>query len=530
MAAQLSLGALGTSLVLLVSLAWLTGAAYLLARLNLPSPVQLAAVDAVHVYVGIASIAFFAAKVARVGLHQRVDGVPELVLWHRWVSWSLLVLYAGVYLTGVGLLLPYPTPGRQSLANAHLLLSVWAALPTTWHIWHHRRWALPFVPRRHLPLPGRFLVAAAVAMLPAVAFLMAPRAVSLLAQIGAGNAWTSSALPGVFLDRLELTADRQTLVAGGEGLYARSVQGGSWHRISFPAELILGLATPKGPAAVYVGTSTGVYASAAVDGPYRRLSFPAREVHGIAVDPLDSDIIWASSRQGFWRSTDAGVHWTNESAGIDVQPTAWAIAYFDGTLFASTVDAVYRWTGSTWEQSSGQRAVVSLDPTSDGRLFASSMGQGVKVFSNGGWQSSDSGLAANHGGVRVIHVDSITAVSGGRTHAAMMLDGTATSIDAGESWTRITAGLPLGTVWRIVPVDSGLVAATDHGIYTYPLPVLERPGPVWWVALIAAAILFGAAGVALGALPTLSGQALALAPLASAPDDRVRLPGSGSGR
>jgi hypothetical protein len=508
LAAQFSVGALGASLVLLVSLAWLTGVAYLLARLTLPAPFQLAAVDAVHVYVGIASIAFFAAKVARVGLHQRVDGVPELVLWHRWVSWSLLVLYAGVYLTGVALLIPLPAAGRQSLANAHLLLSVWAAVPTTWHIWHHRRWAVPFVPRPHRPVPSRFLIGAAVVIVPAAAFLMTPRAVSLLAQVGAGSTWTSSAVPGVFLDRLELTADGQTLVAGGEGLYARSVHGGTWHRISFPAELILGLATPKGPAAVYIGTSTGVYAGASVDGPYRRLSFPAREVHGIAVDPLDSDIIWASSRQGFWRSTDAGVHWTNESAGIEEQPTAWAIAYVGGTLFASDVAAVYRWTGSSWKQSSGQGAVVSLDPISDGRLFASSMGQGVKVFSNGGWQSSDSGLAANHGGVRVIHVDSVTAVPGGRTYAAMMLDGTATSIDAGQSWTRIRAGLPLGAVWRIVPVDSGLIAATDHGVYTYPLPVIERPGPVWWLALLAAAILFGAAAVGLASLPTRSGRAL----------------------
>jgi hypothetical protein len=508
LAAQLSLGALGASLVLLVSLAWLTGVGYLLVRLNLPSPVQLAAVDALHVYVGIASIAFFAAKVARVGFRQQVDGVPDLLLWHRWVSWSLLVLYSGVYLTGVALLIPFPADGRQSLANAHLLLSVWAAVPTTLHAWHHRRWALPFVPRLPRRMPRRFLVAVVVAIVPAAAFVVTPRAMSLLAQVGAGNTWAASALRGVFLDRMERTADGQTLVAGGEGLYARSVKGGTWHRISFPADLILALATPKGPAAVYVGTSTGVYAGAAVDGPYRRLSFPAREVHGIAVDPLDSDIIWASSRQGFWRSTDAGVHWTNESAGIEAQPTAWAIAYVGGTLFASDVDAVYRWTGSSWEQSSSQRAVISLDPTSDGRLFASSMGHGVKLFSNGGWQSSDSGLAANHGGVRVIHVDSITVVPDGRTYAAMMLDGTATSIDAGQSWTRIRAGLPLGAVWRIVPVDSGLVAATDHGVYTYPLPVLERPGPVWWLALIATAILFGAAAVGLASLPTRSGRAL----------------------
>jgi len=506
--AQLSLGALGAGLVLLVSLAWLTGLAYLLARLNLPSPVQLAAVDTVHVYVGIASIAFFVAKVARVGLHQRVDSVPDLVLWHRWVSWSLLVLYSGVYLTGVLLLISFPAPVRQSLANAHLLVSVWAAAPTTWHVWHHRQWAVPFVPRLQRPLPGRFLAAATVAVLPVAAFAMVPRALSLLAQVGAGNAWTSAAIPGVFLDRMERTTDGQTLVAGGEGLYARSVEGGTWHRITFPPDLILGLATPKGPVAVYVGTGTGLYASPAADGPYRRLSFPAREVHGIAVDPVDSDIIWASSRQGFWRSTDAGVHWTNESTGIVEPPTAWAISFFDGTLFASDVNGVYRWTGSTWEESSNQRAVVSLDPSSDGRLYASSMGQGVEVFTNGAWQRSDAGLVANHGGVRVVHIDGITAVPGGHRYAAMMLDGTATSIDGGQSWTGITAGLARGAVWRILPVGSGLVAATDHGIYTYPLPVLERPGVVWWLALIATGGLFGAAAVALAALPIWSGRAL----------------------
>jgi len=507
-AAQFSLGALGAGLVLLVSLAWLTGLAYLLARLNLPSPIQLAAVDAVHVYVGIASIAFFVAKVARVGLHQRVEGVPDLVLWHRWVSWSLLVLYSGVYLTGVLLLISFPAPARQSLANAHLLMSVWAAVPTTWHVWHHRRWALPFVPRLHRPFPGRFLAAAALAVLPVAAFAMVPRALSLLAQVGAGNAWTGATLPGVFLDRMERTADGRTMVAGGEGLYARPIQGGTWHRITFPPDLILGLATAKGPVAVYVGTGTGLYASAIADGPYRRLSFPAREVHGIAVDPLDSDILWASSRQGFWRSGDAGVHWTNESVGVEVPETAWAMSYFDGTVFASDVNGVYRWTGSRWEQSSSQRAVVSLDPSSDGRLYASSMGQGVEVFTNGSWQRSDSGLVANHGGVRVVHVDSITVAPGSHRYAAMMLDGTASSIDGGQSWTRITAGLARGAVWRILPVGSELVAATDHGIYTYPLPVLDGAGPVWWLALIATGGLFGAAAVALGALPTRSGRAL----------------------
>jgi len=495
--ARFSLDALGAGLVLLVSLTWLSGAAYLLARLNLPSPIQLAAVDAVHVYVGLASIVFFAAKLARVGFHQRVDGVPELLLWHRWVSFGLLVLYSGVYLTGVLLLVSFPAPLRQSLANAHLLLSVWAAVPTTWHAWHHSRRGLAVLARLRRPPPRRFLAAAAVAVIPAAAFLMVPRALSLLSQVGAGDSWTASGLSGVFLDRLERTADGRTLVAGGQGLYARSVSGGDWRRIAFPAELVLGLATANGPVPVYVGTGTGLYAGPAVDGPYRRLPFPAPEVHGIAIDPSNPRTIWASSRRGFWRSVDGGEHWASASTGIREPPTAWAIAYFDGTLFATDVDSVYRWTGSSWEQSSSQRAVVSLDPVGDGRLFASSMGQGVEVFTNGAWHRSDSGVVANHGGARVLHVDSITASPGGPAYAALMLDGTATSLDRGRWWTKLNAGLARGAVWRILPVGSGLVAATDHGIYTYPLPVLERPGPVWWLALIAAAGLFGAAAIGL---------------------------------
>lgn len=52
-AARLSVGALGLAIVLLVSAAWGTGLWYLVARLGLPSAVQLAWMDGVHAYVGL---------------------------------------------------------------------------------------------------------------------------------------------------------------------------------------------------------------------------------------------------------------------------------------------------------------------------------------------------------------------------------------------------------------------------------------------------------------------------------------------
>src|SRR5260370_39272794 len=122
------------------------------------------------------------------------------------------------------------------------------------------------------------------------------------------------------------------------------------------------------------------------------------------------------------------------------------------------------------------------------------MGQGVEVLTKGGWQRSDSGLVANHGGVRVVHVDSITALPGGQSYAAMMLDGTATSIDGGQSWTRITAGLAPGAVWRILPVGSRPVAATDRGLYNYSLPLVDKAGGIWWLVPIANSGLLSCAG------------------------------------
>lgn len=105
-AARLSIGALGLTLVLMVSAAWATGVVYLQARLGLGWPLRPALVDGAHAYVGVVGGVFVAAKVARVGLRHRVRGVPSVVPWQRWVSWSLLVLYGAVFVSGVLLFLP----------------------------------------------------------------------------------------------------------------------------------------------------------------------------------------------------------------------------------------------------------------------------------------------------------------------------------------------------------------------------------------------------------------------------------------
>jgi hypothetical protein len=256
------------------------------------------------------------------------------------------------------------------------------------------------------------------------------------------------------------------------------------------------------PTTVYVGTSNGLYASQVADGPYRRLAFPSREVHGIAVDPTDAQVIWASSRGGFWKSTDGGQHWVPESTGIQHPEGAWAIAYFRSTLYASDAVGVYHWDGSAWQSSSDQGSVVSLDPSADGReLFASSMGQGLRVFDGRTWIRANEGLSAHAGARGAIHVVSVTAPKQVAALAATMLNGVAVSQDGGRDWSELRAGLPVGTVWRVIQADHRLIAASDHGIYEYTLPQLSIPGAAWWVLLISAALGTGLSAVACGALP-----------------------------
>ena len=95
------------------------------------------------VTVGLVGAVFLLGKVLRVGLRSRVRGIPSLVRWHRWVSWSLLALYGAIFVSGVLVLLPIHGRLYGNLLELHLMTSVWAVPPTTWHVWHYRRLAAP---------------------------------------------------------------------------------------------------------------------------------------------------------------------------------------------------------------------------------------------------------------------------------------------------------------------------------------------------------------------------------------------------
>src|SRR5439155_18451896 len=120
------------------------------------------------------------------------------VPWQRWMSWSLLALYGVIFVSGVLVLLPIPGRVYSSLVELHLLTSVWALVPTSWHVWHYRSRATPFLVRFLRRARGRrFWFGIALTMTPAAIIVtQQPPALSQLSQVMAGSTWTPAGLKG----------------------------------------------------------------------------------------------------------------------------------------------------------------------------------------------------------------------------------------------------------------------------------------------------------------------------------------------
>jgi hypothetical protein len=519
--ARLSLGALGLALILLLSVAWGTGLFYLLARLGTASPVRLASLDGIHVYVGLVGGVVVLAKAARVGLRHRVEGVPSVVPWQRWLSWSMLILYTAVFATGVLLLLPVRGRPYADLVQLHLLSSVWALPPTTWHAWHYRARALPYLRRWTSRLAGRrFWIGVALVALPLPVLLTDAPAVSQLPAVQGGASWSPVAsLRGAYLDAVAHAPDG-TLVAAGDALYL-SRDGVVWLRVDLPASTAPataqapagqpaghqhGPAPPPNPitalavgsSQVYMGSAQGLFVSG-FDGPMRQLAFPGGAVRGLTID---GPALWAASAAGPVVSADGGLTWTRQVAGLSRPADASAIAVLGRDVFVSDTTGVFEWQpGATaWLRTSSLPAVTQLSPAA-GALYASSeRTTDLQVLAGGRW--TDLGLPApvhvHHGEV---HGQAAAVASvDGRLYAAGTPEGVSASADGGWTWTQLGGGLGDGVPGQVVGRQGSLWAATSAGLYRFPLATRGGATPAWWIMVLVLSLGLGLVGVVVGGL------------------------------
>ena len=122
---------------------------------------------------------------------------------------------------------------------------------------------------------------------------------------------------------------------------------------------------PATPERLFAGTDMGVFRWDEPAARWTHLPSPMHDVWAIAIDPANPDTLIAGTRPaGFWRSTDAGQTWSQQTApgisqfsDVNVGPTRVTQVLFDpvddGTVWASVeIGSVYRSRdrGVTWER------------------------------------------------------------------------------------------------------------------------------------------------------------------------------------
>jgi photosystem II stability/assembly factor-like uncharacterized protein len=117
---------------------------------------------------------------------------------------------------------------------------------------------------------------------------------------------------------------------------------------------------------------------------------PAAPVTALAIQPGADLVVYAGTREGFFKSTDGGAHWSAAQQGMP-KTVVRSIAILHGTpgeTFAGTESGVFRSTdqGSSWTPvNSGLTSfsVASL-ATDSSRLYASTA-SGLWTLSAGSW-------------------------------------------------------------------------------------------------------------------------------------------------
>ena len=322
------------------------------------------------------------------------------------------------------------------------------------------------------------------------------------------------------------------------GLFISTDQGKNWTSVpDMEGQSIRALAqSASNPKILVAGTLKGVYRSEDKGLHWKPISpsnsMEIHEVESVAIDPVDTQIMYAGTWHLPWKTTDGGVTWHNIKQGIiddsDVfsiiidakQPSTVYASACSGiyksenagelfkkvqgipstarrtrvlmqdpvnrnVVYAGTTEGLYRTTASgvNWARMTGPDVIINdvyVDPSNPQHVLLATDRSGVLESNDGSvsFRSANAGFSQRQ--VSTILLDAKTP----RTIFAGVVNdkgygGVFVSIDNGVTWQQRGTGLDGRDVFSFAQSASGTVlAGTSHGVFQWNGSTWQSTGKV----------------------------------------------------
>ncbi|MAN23363.1 MAG: hypothetical protein CME10_03775, partial [Gemmatimonadetes bacterium] len=277
-----------------------------------------------------------------------------------------------------------------------------------------------------------------------------------------------------------------TLYAGSaHGLYRSDNGGRNWQLRggSLVDRGVLSLAiNPEKPKIVYAGTRSGLWVSEDAGTNWNSVGDFFTGVLSLSTS-MNSRVFAGTFGQGVFRSIDGGVTWENVSSNfsseivfvVEVNP------FNSDIVFAGTSNGMYKsldaglnWTSAKEFTGLSVRSISMGTGAGSGMIVASTFGKGVFVSNDNGdnWQNQNKGLTDLN--VRVVAIDSEIP---GLLYAGTSSEGFFRSKDSGRTWSSINNGLPNLSVRTIslIPGNDRRVLVGTAGLAVSSIDFVPEP-------------------------------------------------------
>ncbi len=279
-------------------------------------------------------------------------------------------------------------------------------------------------------------------------------------------------------------------VASRDGIYRTKNRGATWQRITpdndpelrnFHSVAI----DPRDADTLYAGTTHLPWKTTDGGQTWKRAGsresgmIDDSDIFAIHIDEENPDVVLMSACSGIYRSTNGSKQWVKIQGIPSTSRRTHVIFQHPGRsniLFAGTTEGLWRTTESgnpeSWSRVTPLRLVinaVAVNPQRPDRIFLGTDDYGVLVSNDGGesYEPSNAGFISRQ--VRTVVAD---RVERGRVYAGVLFDGANgglfVSEDGGVSWQQSMRGMGVRDVYSIyqstVQAET-LFAGTNHGVF-----------------------------------------------------------------